>query len=95
MTTTVVHLSQGNCVLICRPSKWGNPFVIGKDGTRAEVIEKYREYVLRRKDLMDQLESLRGKRLGCYCKPLACHGDVLVDLLEGPKNPAPDQIDLF
>lgn len=65
-----------------RGSIWGNPFPITKDASRAEVIQKYREYILSRPDLLGQIETLRGKRLGCFCKPAPCHGDVLVELLE-------------
>ena len=67
-------------VYIGRPSKWGNPFVIEKDGTRKEVIEKYKEWLLQQKDLMDSLHELKGKNLGCWCSPQACHGDVLSEL---------------
>jgi hypothetical protein len=69
-------------VYIGRGSKWGNPFYIGKHGNRETVIAKYKEYILNKPRLLKSLESLRGKVLGCYCKPLACHGDVLVELLE-------------
>lgn len=69
-------------VFIGRPSRWGNPFKIGVDGTRADVIMKYRRWLLSRIDLRDALPSLAGKRLGCYCAPLPCHGDVLADLVE-------------
>lgn len=65
-----------------RSSVWGNPFHIGKDGSREEVIAKYRVYLLSRPDLLARLPELRGKRLGCFCKPLLCHGDVLLDLLK-------------
>jgi hypothetical protein len=68
-------------VFIGRPSKWGNPFEIGKDGTRTEVIQKYENYLLSNPELLKDLEELRGKVLGCWCKPSACHGDVLVKLL--------------
>ena len=80
--TVVVNMREEDFeVYIGRPSKWGNPFVIGKDGTRKEVIAKYREYIMARKDLLDSLNELEGKRLGCFCAPLACHGDVLVELV--------------
>jgi hypothetical protein len=69
-------------VYIGRPSKWGNPFSIGKDGTRDEVIAKYLEYVLNNDELMAELPELKGKRLGCWCAPLACHGDILAELAE-------------
>jgi hypothetical protein len=69
-------------VYIGRPSKWGNPFVIGRDGTRDEVIAKYRAWVVTQPDLMASLGELKGKTLGCWCGPAACHGDVLVELAE-------------
>lgn len=72
---------------IGRPSKFGNPFVIGKDGTREEVIRKYEVYLRSQKDLMDELKLYRNIEfpfyLGCYCAPLPCHGDVIADLIEG------------
>lgn len=73
--------SNHNVVYIARPSKWGNPFRIGVDGTRSEVIEKYRDYILSNPDLLGSLHELAGKDLGCWCKPLPCHGDVLEELL--------------
>lgn len=66
-------------VYIGRPSKWGNPFEIGRHGTRDEVIAKYREWLLSG-DLVHEVTELRGKTLGCWCAPNACHGDVLVEL---------------
>ena len=78
-------------------SIWHNPFHIGKDGTRAEVIAKYRVYILGRPDLLALLHTLKGKVLGCWCSPDSCHGDVLVELIEGiePKTPQPVQETLF
>jgi hypothetical protein len=69
-------------VYIGRPSKWGNPFLIGKDGTREEVLEKYREWIIKQRDLMDALPEIRGKTLACYCSPKGCHGDILADLAD-------------
>lgn len=69
-------------VYIGRGSKWGNRFVIRRDGDRGEVIRKYREWILNNKELISSLHELKGKVLGCFCKPLACHGDVLVELVE-------------
>jgi hypothetical protein len=68
-------------VYIGRGGKWGNPFVIGKDGDREIVIKKYKEYLLGNKELLESLKELEGKVLGCYCKPYGCHGDVLVEML--------------
>jgi hypothetical protein len=73
-----------HAVYIGRPSVWGNPFVIGKDGTRAEVVEKYERSLLRQPHLMAQLGKLRGCNLICWCAPLQCHGDVLLRLANGP-----------
>lgn len=91
--TKVVHCKKEKYdVYIGRPSKWGNPFIIGRDGTREEVIEKYREYIMQRPDLLSDLHELKGKVLGCWCKPKPCHGDVLVELIEKKsiKNPPPE-----
>jgi len=74
-------------VYIGRGSKWGNPFVIGQDGTREEVIEKYRQYILNQPELLRDLHELDGKVLGCFCKPKACHGDVLQELLTEIRHP--------
>ena len=88
MATRVVNLREEHYdVYIGRPGrgkskeegKWGNPFEIGRDGTREEVIAKYREYILNKPELLEQIPlELKGKTLGCFCKPKACHGDVLV-----------------
>jgi hypothetical protein len=69
-------------VYIGRPSIWGNPFVIGRDGDRAEVIRKYEAWLMRHPRLLARVAELRGKVLGCFCAPLPCHGDVLARLAE-------------
>jgi hypothetical protein len=73
-------------VFIGRPSKWENPYRIGKDGTRKEIIEKYQFYLKANRELMEDIMSLDGKVLGCYCKPLPCHGDVIVRVIEEMKT---------
>lgn len=78
-----IHAGQEFDVFIGRPSCWGNPYVIGVHGDRKRVVELYRRHVRRSPELLAKLGELRGKRLGCYCAPLACHGDVLVELVEG------------
>ena len=60
--------------------RWGNPYEIGRDGTREEVIAKHREWIVTQPHLMAALPELRGKVLGCHCSPLSCHGDTLADL---------------
>ena len=72
--------SSATQLYIGRPSKWGNPFVIGRDGSRADVIAKYRAWIVAQPALLNALDELRGRDLICWCAPLACHGDVLIDL---------------
>jgi hypothetical protein len=84
--TSVVHCKkEPHDVYIGRPSKWGNPFTIGRDGTREEVIAKYREWIKSQPRLLADLHELEGKVLGCWCSPQACHGDVLSELAEDLK----------
>lgn len=71
-----------NYVFIGRPSKWGNPYIIGVDGGREECIRKFENYLLSNKILMQSLPELVGKTLGCFCKPLPCHGDILVKMVK-------------
>ena len=85
--TRVVHKRNPHDVYIGRPSKWGNPFEIGRDGTREEVIQKYEQWIRSQPELIAQLPELKGKTLGCWCKPKACHGDILVKLIREQSNP--------
>ena len=90
MATTVVnkyrHPNVGG-VNIMRPGPWGNPYVIGRDGTREEVIRKF-EYALATglndqfKWMRENAHKLKGHTLICCCKPQACHGDILAALAE-------------
>ena len=70
-----------DAVYIGRGSPWGNPFVIGKDGTRSEVVQKYYEWILQNEELLSRLDELKGKDLVCFCSPQLCHGNVLLDLV--------------
>jgi alkylated DNA repair dioxygenase AlkB len=87
--TTVVnihHRDAGYTVNIMRPSKWGNPYPIvtvgpiGERRSRAEVIALYRKWIVQQPDLLRDLHELKGQVLGCCCKPLSCHGDILAEL---------------
>ena len=84
--TVVNHHVDNYDVYIGRPSKWGNPYSIGKDGNRSEVIAKYRKYILGNQELLNDLHELEGKVLGCWCKPKACHGDVIAELVNNRNN---------
>ena len=65
-------------VYVGRPTIWGNPFVIGQDGDRGQVIHMYERYLLESPHLLDRLSELRGKDLVCWCSPKACHADILL-----------------
>jgi len=79
----VVHCKKQKFdVYIGRGSKWGNPFHIGIHGDREEVISKYEAYIMDNPTLLDDLPELEDKVLGCWCKPKACHGDILKILIE-------------
>ncbi|MYH38826.1 MAG: DUF4326 domain-containing protein, partial [Rhodospirillaceae bacterium] len=68
-----------NTVLIDRRTRWGNPFRIGRDGSREEVIARYRADLWRRiragEIALEELAALDGCWLACWCEPLPCHGD--------------------
>ncbi len=68
-----------DAIYVGRPTKWGNPYRVGQDGTPEEVVEKYR--CLLESSGMGSLakQQLGGSDLACWC-PLAqpCHADVLL-----------------
>lgn len=90
MKTTVAHWNDrgDDYVYIGRDigdGYFGNPFRVGIDGTRVEVLSKYEVYFLRRlcsdKTFRIRVRGLRGKQLVCHCKPNICHGDVIAEFL--------------
>lgn len=89
MSARVVHCKkEAYDIYIGRPSKWGNPYVMGVHGTREEVIKKYEEYILHSQLIFD-IDELTSRILGCWCKPKPCHGDVLIRLA----NPHQDDLE--
>lgn len=90
MAGSVVHLKRDPFdVRIDRATAWGNPYVLGRDGDRDEVIAKYKDWVLTSEDptptwIREHASELRDKVLGCWCAPQACHGDVLLALAHEP-----------
>lgn len=84
--TQVVNLKEDHYdVRIDRKTKWGNPFVVGRDGTREECILQYEEWIQTQPHLIEALHELKGKKLGCWCHPQPCHGDVLAKLADNQK----------
>lgn len=88
--TTVINIHDYGKydVFIGRTSIWGNPYshksgtlAKFKTKTRKESIDKYEEYIRNSPELISKLPELHNKTLGCFCKPLSCHGDILIKLL--------------
>jgi len=85
--TGLVNIKKARCeVYIGRGTPFGNPYVIGENGTREDVIRLYRTYFYDRlkkePDWKKKVEALKGKVLGCHCAPLGCHGNILIDYLD-------------
>ena len=94
MTPRVVHCKKEEFdVYVGRGSRWGNPYS-HKEGTlaeyvvesRREAVQKFEEYLLSNEELMGSLSELKGKTLGCWCKPKSCHGDILLRYANGPSQ---------
>lgn len=88
MCRVVNKYKESYDVYIGRGSIWGNPFAINESvgDTRDVVIEKFRKHLFSQlvegKIKIEQLRELDGKTLGCFCKPKACHGDIIVAAVE-------------
>ena len=90
-----VYVGRRNAGSSWLSAPWGNPFLVGVHGTRAECIESFREWLLsgrslgnneatvqRREWILKNVHTLRGRTLVCFCKPKACHADVLVEMAD-------------
>jgi hypothetical protein len=67
-----------------KSSVWANPYRIDKDNSRDSVLQKYEKYIrekLKDKQMINELASLRNKKLGCWCHPNPCHGDIILKLV--------------
>ena len=80
-------------IYIGLPSLFGNPYSSKESNlaehqvdSKKEAIDLYRQYILDDLELLDelisQLRSTGHRKLGCFCKPAGCHGDVLKELIE-------------
>lgn len=78
----VVHCKREKYdVYIGRPGKWGNPFTLPSEAYREHVLKLYRDWIGLHPELIEAAKrELRGKVLGCWCAPKACHGDVLMEI---------------
>jgi len=86
VTTTVVNIKHEIAdEYIGRPSMFGNPFQIGYDGDRKEVIKKYNDLFatkIQDSTFRTKVLQLKDKKLGCFCKPEACHGDIIAHWID-------------
>ena len=92
-TTVVNKRQQDYDVYIGRPTKWGNPWThissslkgVTTVSSRDEAIATYRFWINQpeQKAFRNEVrDKLRGKILGCFCKPLDCHGDILAEIAD-------------
>lgn len=79
-----VYVGRANVRYGLVASPFANPYRIGRDGDREEVLAKYRAHLetklQQNPSLREELRALKGKRLGCWCAPLPCHADHLAEI---------------
>lgn len=81
-----IHGYPIGAIYIGRRSKWGNRFIIGVHGDRPTVIALYEAWLREQHALLRALDELRGADLLCFCKPKACHGDLLLFLANASRD---------
>lgn len=91
MCTCVNRYKEPYDIYIGRGTKWGNPFSMDKLGiSRSESIQRFRQHLKAQiksgEITIHDLLSLDGKRIACSCKPLPCHGDVIVEFVDRAKT---------
>jgi hypothetical protein len=78
-----IYIGRGRDPKTGELGPWGNPFKIGPDGDRNQVINKYRAWIKTQPQLLARLPELKDKTLGCFCAPQLCHGHVLAAMADG------------
>ena len=85
-----VYIGRGGVVFIDKErfpkqdSIWANPYKINNKNSREDVLKSYKFYIknkIIKENLKSELLELKGKNIGCWCKPEPCHGDILVELI--------------
>ena len=77
-----LYIGRKNCFVAgANESKWKNPFPVEKF-ERDKCLQKYKNYIMDNNKLLNELSELKGKTLGCWCKPEKCHGDILIELFK-------------
>lgn len=90
----VVHFKkEPNCEYIGRPSPLGNPYPLKKGEIKGSTLPRYKEWLLTKIKKKDKevcaemnrlfLIAINGDlKIGCWCSPHPCHGDVIKEILE-------------
>lgn len=91
-TTRVVNIYKEDYdVYIGRAGKWqdgyfGNPVRLNPGEARGSTLAKYKGYFYSRlqtdPEFKQKIHELKGKALGCFCKPNPCHGDIIREYLD-------------
>ena len=88
------HLGNPKGQYIGRGTPLGNPFKVEKGRTRRQALEQFRKWALHAltepahpftvaaRELKTKHDAGEDVRLVCSCKPDACHGDIIVELIE-------------
>lgn len=83
-----------DAVYVGRPTMWGNPFRISREVSRQRAVEMYREYIAGHPEVQKRIrEELAGKDLICWCAPLACHADVLLEIANNEPRPTWEEME--
>jgi hypothetical protein len=89
MKTLVVNVSKckdRDVKYIGRPSVFGNPFWMKDESKRDDVVDKHVEYFMLRvskdAEFRSKVMQLKGHKLGCYCTPKRCHGDIIAHWID-------------
>jgi hypothetical protein len=100
----LLNWAEGENRMVCidRSTEFGNPFEMPEDGSRIEVVAKFKNHYWPHKDgLLKRVPSLKGKVLVCWCYPEECHGDIIAETANrfysfdnklGVKSPTPQFI---
>ena len=76
-----VYIGRDNPKLGLKDIGLGNPFIIGRDGSRKDVIRKFRDLVYSSKKRRERIRQIvNGKSVVCWCAPEPCHGDVTLEI---------------
>ena len=78
-----------DAIYVGRPTKWGNPFAVGRDGDQEECVALYKEWINQpEQDWLVEAaqQELQGKDLVCWCVPQPCHAKVLMEVANGTQK---------